>query len=144
MLNFIKINEYVIKVDEILYIKEVGQGCHIVCKFGTIDIAKLDEGVLDCIYGKINEAQELEPVVSFAADNRVDYEYEHEMNSKEDTPEINCIWSRCIMCTHFCQTTDYATRPGVVKIRCGKWGWKREVEEEAIDTFGPDDWEEEK
>lgn len=137
MLNFIKIREYLLKADEILYIKEVGQGCHIVCKFGTIDIASLDEGELECIYAKLNEVQELEPVVSFSADNRVDYEYEHEMNSKE----IGCIWSRCNMCTYFCQATDYATRPGVVRIRCSRWDWKREVEEEALDTFGPDDWE---
>ena len=130
MLNFIRINEYMIKVDDICYIKEVGCGCHIVCKFGTIDIAKLDEGVLDCIYGKLNETAELEPVIATTTKEEV-----------LDTPEINCIWSHCSMCTYFCQATDYAKRPGVVSIRCSRWGWKGEVEEEAIDTFSPDDWE---
>lgn len=138
MLNFIRINEYMIKTDDICYIKEVGCGCHIVCKFGTIDIASLEEGVLDCIYAKLNEVQELEPVVSFSADNRVDYEYEHEMNSKEDTPDLNCVWSHCKMCGYFCQATEPCS--GMVKVRCSKYGYQREISEEIYDTFAPDDW----
>lgn len=132
MLNFIRINEYIIKADDICYIKEVGCGCHIVCKFGTIDIAKLDEGVLDCIYGKLNETTELEPIVAETTPEEV-----------PNPPEINCvgcIWSHCRMCSHFCMTTDYTLRPGVLKVRCSKYGYEQQIEEEAMDTHGPDDW----
>lgn len=131
MLNFVRINEYIIKAEDICYIKETGCGCHIACKFGTIDITNLEEGELDCIYAKLNEVQELEPCLVGEAIKE----------EATDTPEINCSWSHCRMCTYFSQTIDYATCPGVVRIRCSRYGWKGEIEEETLDTFSPDDWE---
>lgn len=128
MLNFIRVKDYIIKVDDICYIKEAGCGCHIACKFGTIDITNLEEGELECIYAKLNETQELEPVMCTTTKEEV------------HAPEIQCIWSHCRMCTHFCQTTDYAIWPGIVKVRCGKYGFKDEIGAEFVDTFGPDDW----
>ena len=56
-MKFIRIKEYVIKVDDICYIKEIGAGCTIVCKFGTISISDITRNQLVNVYLQLNQEE---------------------------------------------------------------------------------------